>query len=76
MPMTKDELAVGQTMIVHPMDARELQKKQNKKLQNRSFPKNETPVEPKIKTKPAPKSKHPVIEVDVKVKKQNEYKPW
>lgn len=69
------ELAIGQTMVVHPLDAKDLQKK-NKKLQDRSFPQHEEPVQPKNKTKQVKKMSQPTVEVDIKIKKQKEYKPW
>lgn len=67
-------LTIGQTMVVHPMDAKDLQKKQNKKLQDRSFPHHEEPVEPKDKARQVKKQKQPATEV--KVKKLQETKPW
>jgi hypothetical protein len=75
--MKLGKMSLGQTMVVHPLDAKDLQKKQNKKLQDRSFPQNEEPVEPNLDPKKAPKQKQPkIINTDVKVKKQPEYKPW
>jgi hypothetical protein len=74
--VTKMEIAIGQTMVVHPLDARDLQKK-NKKLQDRSFPQHEEPVQPKNKTKQVKKMTQPTPEgIAVKIKKQKEYKPW
>lgn len=75
--MKLGKMSLGQTMVVHPLDAVELQKKQNKKLQDRSFPQNKEPVEPNVDPKKVRKQKQPKVLIpDVKVKKQPEYKPW
>jgi hypothetical protein len=74
--MKLGKMSLGQTMVVHPLDAKELQKKQNKKLQDRSFPQHEEPVEPTLDPKKVAKQKQPTSDLRIKVKKQPEYKPW